>query len=226
MTTKQFSSSLIATVLFFSAALPVYAQSYGSYGTSTNPTIELTVNKLVQNPLTGLFVENLGATDPNFSPSATVTYRLVVRNSGTTTVEHPIVQDTLPQYLTFVSATDETGAKITGDYNNTTRVITFRFDRMTAGQTKTIDIRATVAPRSAFPNENNRFCVTNLVTVDSEDTGSDDDRADMCISTGTIEYLPVAGFGDMATAIPFASLGGLGVILTGLGLKLKKKNTK
>jgi uncharacterized repeat protein (TIGR01451 family) len=224
MTTKQISTSLIATALFLCAAHPAFAQSYGSYG-GTTPTLELVVNKLVQNPLTGLFVDNLGSTDPNFSPNAVVTYRLVVKNASTVTIEHPIVQDTLPQYLTFKEATDETGAKLSADVNSSTRVITFRFDKMTAGQTKTIDLRATVAARSTFPKDNARFCVTNTVTVDSDTTGSDDDRADMCILTGSIEYLPVAGFEDLATAIPFASLGGVGVLLTGLGLKLKKKKS-
>lgn len=190
----------------------VYADSsYGTYGGGSTPT-DLVINKEVKNPLTNVFVENLGSMDPTFIPGSTVTYRLVIKNGSGETMNPVTVVDKLPSYLTFVSA------NYASSYDKGTNTVTFTIDNMIAGDTKTIDLTVKVADRSAFPSDRSMFCVINYskVTAPARPSG-DEDTAEACLTTGP-GNLPVAGVNDMFGLLPFLSLGGIGVVL------LKKKS--
>jgi hypothetical protein len=75
---KLFSFLYCFSVLCFlsSVIAPLaHADSYGSYGGGETPT-DLVINKEVKNPVSNVYVENLGSTDPTFSPGATVSFLL------------------------------------------------------------------------------------------------------------------------------------------------------
>jgi uncharacterized repeat protein (TIGR01451 family) len=185
-----------------------------SYGQSCPQPANLTVNKFVQNPITNTFVENLGSTDPTFSPGSTVTFRLSVKNTSGETFNPVTVIDQLPEYLTYV------GSTIKGNYDAGQRRLVINLENLTAGETRDIDVTAKVADRSAFASDRDFFCVSNFtsVTTPARPDG-DNDTAEFCITTrvGGATNLPVAGFNDFITLIPFVSLGGIGLVL------LKKK---
>lgn len=213
---KQTLSVLVSIVLLSSAffAGDASACSYGSYGETCTLPVNLTVNKEVKNPITNVFVENLGSTDPTFSPGSTVTFKLTIKNSSGETFTPVEVVDQFPDYLTYV------GSTVQGTYDAGKRRLVMKLENLIAGESRDIEVTAKVADRSAFASDRDFFCVSNYskVTASARPDG-DDDTAELCITTrvsGAIN-LPVAGFNDFATLVPFLSLGGIGIVL------LKKK---
>jgi len=188
----------------------IFADSYGNYGGGETPT-DLVINKEVKNPISNVYVENLGSTDPTFSPGAVVSFRLVIKNGSGQTMDPVTVTDNLPSFLTFVSA------NVPSSYDKGANKITFTLSNMIAGESRTIEITVKVALKSSFPSDRSLFCVSNYskVTAPARPNG-DEDTAELCLSTGP-GTLPVAGVNDVFALIPFLSLGGIGLAL------LKKK---
>ncbi len=211
---KQILSVLASIVLLSSAffAGTVHADSYGN---GHEVPANLTINKEVKNPITNGFVENLGSTDPTFSPGSTVTFKLTVKNASGETFSPVEVVDQFPDYLTFIESTTP------GTYDVGKRRLVMNLENLIAGESRTIEVTAKVAERSAFASDRDFFCVSNYTkaTAPARPNG-DDDTAELCITTRVkgAENLPVAGFNDFATILPFLSLGGIGFIL------LKKKS--
>lgn len=210
---KQLFSLFVASILLTSAFLASPAKVI-AYGNDEGQPADLYINKQVQNPITNGWVENLGSTDPTFSPGSDVTFLLTVKNGSGETFNPVQVVDQLPSYLTYV------GSSVPASYDAGQRRIVMQLDNLIAGETRNITVTARVADKSSFPTNDSVFCATNYskVTASSRPTG-DDDTADFCMTTriGTTSTLPVAGFNDLATMIPFLSLGGIGLVL------LKKK---
>lgn len=210
---KQILSGLALTAFTaFFAALPVNADTCTTqYGGSVtcNPT-DLTINKQVANPITGIFVENLTSTDATFSPSADVHYRLIIKNASGETFNPVTVKDVFPSYLDFAAGP--------GIYDKASKTLTFTLDNVIAGETRTVEILAKVADKSAFPSGNSFFCVVNTARVSALNR-NDQDTAQACIQTQILgaTTLPVAGFNDLLMLLPFAGVG-----LGGIAL-LKKK---
>jgi uncharacterized repeat protein (TIGR01451 family) len=209
--------SVLASIALLSSTFfadKISACSYGSYGEGCTLPINLTVNKEVKNPITNIFVENLGSTDPTFSPDSTITFKLTVMNTSGETFNPVEVVDQFPNYLSYVSSSTP------GTYDAGTRRLVLKLENLIAGETRTIEVTAKVAGRSAFASDQDFFCVSNYtkVTAPARPDG-DDDTAELCITTRVkgAENLPVAGFNNFATILPFLSLGGIGLVL------LKKK---
>ena len=184
----------------------VLADSYGSYGGGGTPT-DLVINKEVKNPITNVYVENLGSTDPTFSPGGTVLFKLVIKNGSGETMHPVTVIDQLPNYLSFVSA------NVPASYDKGINKVTFTLDNMIAGESRTIELTVNVADKNTFPVDRTIACVNNYtkVTAPARPNG-DDDTAQLCITTGPGD-LPVAGVNDIFAILPFLSLGGVGVAL-------------
>jgi len=204
---------LFSVFCFLSSVITpkAYADSYGSYGGGGTPT-DLTINKVVKNPISNVYVENLGSTDPTFSPGSIVTFRLVIKNGSGETMNPVTVTDQLPDYLSFVSA------NVPSSTNKGGNSVTFTLDNMIAGESRTIELTVKIAQKSSFLENRSMFCVSNYskVTAPARPNG-DDDTAELCITTGP-GNLPVAGANDVVALIPFLSLGGIGIAL------LKKKS--
>lgn len=209
--------SIVLSLVGISAALLTFAPSvradmcttqYG--GTTTCSPSDLTINKQVFNPVTKSYVENLTTTDPTFTPTNEVTYRLTVRNGSGETFQAN-VKDTLPPYLSF-----EAGP---GTYNKDTRVLEFKLENLIAGETRTVDILAKVADANAFPAGKSLFCVVNVAEVRALNR-FDTDSAQVCLQNGTsiATTLPVAGFDNLTLLLPFAGVG-----LGGFALLRKQK---
>lgn len=203
----------LATIFFISLFLCLfvsrpmaYADSYGSYGGGGVPT-DLTINKVVKNPISNVYVENLGSTDPTFSPGATVSFHLVIKNGSGETMDPVTVIDNLPSYLTFISS------NVPATYDKGANSVTFTLSNMIAGESRTIEMTVQVAPKSAFPQDRSLFCVSNYskVTAPARPNG-DEDTAELCLATGPGK-LPVAGVNDFIALIPFVTLGGIGSTL-------------
>ncbi len=185
-------------------------------GSTTCQPSDLVVNKQVKNPITNVYVENLGTTDPTFTPSAEIDYRLIITNNSGQTFNPVNVKDTLPPYVTgFIG-----GQPGTFSFDSTNHILTFQLSNLIAGETRSFDLRFQVAPATQFPAGTSLFCVTNVAEVTALNR-DDSDSAQACLQNGTasaVTTLPVAGYDDMVMLIPFA-----GVALGGFALLKGKK---
>ena len=206
----------LTTLALAASAQAVNAQSCttqygnGQYGVTCVP-IDVTINKQVKNPISLIFVENLGPSDDKFSPGAEVHFKLIAHNASSQDWSKVTVRDTLPQYLTF-----EAGP---GTYDKNSKVLTVELENLKVGESREFEFLARVDDSGAFSTDKTLFCVTNHAEV-NVDGRSDEDTAELCIQTQVlgVTTLPVAGFDSLALLIPFAGLG-----LTGLAL-IKKRS--
>lgn len=206
----------LAVLALAASAQAVNAQSCttqygnGQYGVECVP-IDVTINKQVKNPISLIFVENLGPSDDKFSPGAEVHFKLIVHNASSQEWSRVTVRDTLPQYLTF-----EAGP---GTYDKNSKVLTVELENLKVNETRKFEFLAKVEPANVFPSDKSLFCVVNHAEV-AVDSRTDEDTAELCIQTQVlgVTTLPVAGFDSLALLIPFAGLG-----LTGLAL-IKKRS--
>lgn len=168
---------------------------------------DLIINKQVQNPVTGSFVENLTSSDPTFSPGANVLFQLIIKNASGQTFDPVIVKDVFPANLVFVSGP--------GSYDAGSHTLTFTMNNLIAGETRTVQVMARVLSTSG-----SFVCETNYAEARDDAVGRfDSDTAQLCIRTNVLgaTTLPVAGFDDFAFMLPFA-----GIALSGVALLLKK----
>jgi len=181
----------------------------GQYGTTCVPT-DVTINKQVKNPISLVFVENLGPTDEKFSPGAEVHFKLIVHNASSQDWSNVTVRDTLPQYLSYVAGP--------GSYDTNSKVLTTDLENVKVNESREIEILAKVDGAGSFAKDKSLFCVVNHAEVKT-DSRTDEDTAQLCIQTQVlgVTTLPVAGFDSFALLIPFTGIG-----LTGLAL-LKKR---
>ena len=208
---KNIVLSLFALSLLF-VVKNVSAQTcVGEYGgTVSCPPTDLTINKEVKNPVSGLFVENLASTDATFSPGSQVLFKLTIKNTSGETFNPVTVKDVLPEFLSYVSGP--------GSYDANSRTLAFTLDNLIAGESRTVEILAKVA--DSISSSNGLFCVTNLAQVSAPARpNGDEDTAQLCIQTQVlgVTTLPAAGFNDLLLLVPFAAVG-----LSGLAL-LKRK---
>ena len=191
-------SLLISALLSITLASPVTAQTYGTYGNGEPTPGDLTINKQVRNPITGLFVENLGSSDATYSPNGEVLFRLIVKNASGETFDPVTVRDTFPAEMTFVSGP--------GTYDEGSNSLTFTLDKVVAGESRTVEILAKVKSSVSY----GKSCFVNSAHVSaSARPAGTDDTAQLCIQTDVLgaTTLPVAGFNDLIAILPFAALG-------------------
>lgn len=186
---KTLIASIIAAAVLAAAAQPVSAAGecqviYGG-GEVCPPSISYEIDKKVMRPDRNELVDNLTESDPRFSPRATVSYRIFIKNNSTSTLSKIDVTDQLPKELAFVSGS--------GNYDTTTRQLKYTINNLEAGKTHENTITAQVV------NEENLTTgltcnVENTVTsiADNKDTRSD--KARICIEK-VVTTQPVPGKG-------------------------------
>jgi len=199
---------IVIALLFFVSTTIVNANGYGQYGGQTEGG-RVMVDKLVRNPKTGEYVDNLGLNDPKYSAEASVFFRIVVENTGGTILNTINVVDYLPLYLQYVSG---------GTYDAATREVRFTFTNVAPGERRTTILQAKVYSLSQLPAEKTVLCPINKVVASSPEDGSDEDTATLCIQKKPMVSHEAPKAGD-----PMALAMGLGSLLTFAGgLKLRK----
>lgn len=193
---------------------------YGSaqYGTVSCPA-NLQINKLVRNPITGFFVENLLRGDATYSPKSEVVYELKIFNSSNQSFDTVTVTDTVEAELKDPRLVDPNQAVNVSNPDN--RTLKFDIKNLAAGETRTILVKATVVDTVTPPAGDDKKCeVTNKVRVEAEGQQPDEDSADLCIQVQVLGKvsLPEAGIADYLPLLPFA-----GMSITGIALFMKRK---
>lgn len=214
--------TIFALSLFFVTPVSANNGGYGctpSYGNPCNKSKKIMINKMVQDPKTGDFVDNLGTNDPKFGPEQNVNFRITVTNTGNSHLSEVNVEDTLPSYVTFVS-----GA---GNFDANTKKLFFTISDLKAGEARSFTIVAKTVSASDLPSNQGITCVTNNVVARSNDMEVAD-NAGFCIQTKvttkggmpvysapTVTKTPATGAESMLL------LGLIPSILTGFALRKK-----
>ena len=208
---KKITTALIvfATLFLLTTNVVLASGTYGQYG-GVSEQGKVLVDKLVRHPQSGTYVDNLGLNDPMFAAQSSVFFKIVVENTGNATLDEIKVVDYLPIYLQYVSG---------GTYDAATREIRFSFSNVAPGERRSTILQAKVYSLSQLPAEQTVLCPVNRVMAYSDQDGSDEDTAQLCIKKKPMvsKEAPKAG-------APLGLVMGLGSLTTLIGgLKLKRK---
>lgn len=213
--------ALLATLVLLVSIKTTLVSADGAYGGGCVPVYgggvqcprpgQVLLDKKVRNPSTGVFVDNLGLSDPRYRPAWIVTFRIFVKNPGDELLQNVTVTDQLPQFIDYMSGP--------GSYDSKSRILTFNVSNLAGGTTQTYDIKARVALQAVLPAEKSVVCPVNVVDAAS-DGQKDHDEAQFCVEKElVVPTVPKAGPEHW-----LLSIGGLGTTLI-VGLYLKKKAT-
>lgn len=197
---------------------------YGGGQTCTTG-VKFTINKLVQTPGKGggAYVDNLTVNDAKYTAGGTVSFKIVVTNTGSTTLNNVTVVDTFPQFLTFAA-----GA---GTYDSGSRKLTFTIPSLVAGASREFIVTAKVVDEGSLPSTAGITCVSNSAHAVDSSGAAADDMSQVCIqknvfSTPTPEVFQKVPVNQIpATGPELYSL--IALIPTGIaGIMLRKKSSK
>jgi len=170
---------------------------------------EVLLDKKVRNPATGIFVDNLGLSDPKYRPTGIVTFRLYIKNTGDETIDRVTVTDKIPQFIDYMSGP--------GNFDNSSRTLTFTVDNLYGGTTRTFDIKGRIVHEAVLPAEKSVVCPVNIADADTS-SQKDHDESQFCIEKPpVVPSVPKAGPEHW-----ILSLGGLTTALS-VGLYFRKK---
>lgn len=175
----------LALLLFFASIFLLAPKALAADGSCTSiygggqscpPPFGMTLNKTVQNPQTGAFVENLGLNDAKFQSDQNTNFHITVANTGGKTIKKIMVEDTFPQFVTVVS-----GA---GNVDIKTNKVTFDILDLKPGESRTFTLTGKIASQSALPADKTVLCVTNTVkATNTEHAGNPlTDTTQLCIT--------------------------------------------
>lgn len=222
LATGIISLSLVSSASASTSCQPIYGG-----GETCVQVGNISINKTVQNPTTGSFVDNLSINDPKYSPTSTVNFQITVTNTGSGNISSTTVKDTFPNYVTFVSGP--------GNFDSNSKVLTFTVGNLAAGASQTFNVSAKVADQGALPADQGVTCVINQASAVSNDNQQSSDNSQFCIekptqsaptTKGGLKVFPAPKVVTTPATGP-EMLPLIGLIPSGLfGLFLRKKASK
>lgn len=129
------------------------------------------INKMVLNPKTNIFVNNLGVNDPKFAADQNITFQLIITNNGDSKLSKITVKDIFPQFVNFVSGP--------GSFDNNAKTLSFDVNDLNSKESKDFKIVGKVVPINQL-SINNTACIVNQATATSNGQTSQD-NAQFCI---------------------------------------------
>lgn len=224
----SFGLALCATAVFatsnaFAAGESNCQTVYGGGQTCTS-SVKFTLNKLVQNPgKGGSFVDNLTVNDVKYTAGKTVNFKIVVTNTGSSTLTNVSVVDTFPQYINFA-----TGA---GNYDANSKKLAFTISSLAAGKSQEFILTGKVVDENQLPTTAGITCVTNTARAVDATGAAADDSSQVCIQKNVFGapapevFQKVAVNQVPATGPELFSL--IALIPTGLaGIMLRRKSSR
>ncbi len=171
---KRLGTYIISLLVLLTSAQFAYADSsctpiYGG-GQTCVQTGNISINKTVQNPQTGVFVDNLGINDPKFAPGQTINFQIAVTDTGGQLLNQVFVTDTFPQFVTSVSGP--------GSFNTSTNTQSFEVDNLQPNETRTFNLSAQAVAENQLSSDTN--CVVNQSSATANGQTSQD-NAQFCI---------------------------------------------
>jgi len=174
------------------------------------------VDKKVQNPKTGVFVDNLIPSDlTKYRPQEIVTFRIIVSNSGDQTLNQITLKDTIPSYADYMSVSGADGQAV---FDAKARVVTFTVLNLAPGTSRTIELKARTVHPAMLPADQNVVCPVNIVTAETAGQNPDRDESKFCIEKEIkVPAVPPAGPKEWL----FSLAGFTTALITGLYLRKK-----
>lgn len=165
------------------------------------PPKNIDVDKKVQDPRNGIFVDNLDFTDHKFFAGDEIVFRIRVENTGERELDDVEISDTLPSFLEHVSGDRE-----------------FEIDNFDQDEVEERDIRARVISEDRMPSDQDIICDHNKVRVEADGV-DDEDTARICVSKRVVTkaqptvvqpvVLPKTGVGTMPPALGISIVNGI-----------------
>jgi uncharacterized repeat protein (TIGR01451 family) len=205
-----------------SKAMAQCQQLYGG-GETCPPSFNFSIEKLVQTPGKGggSFVNNLSINDAKYAPAQTVSFQIVVKNTGSEKIPSLTVTDTFPQFISFVSGP--------GSFDTNSKTLTFVVNNLESGKSQTFTVVGKVADSNMLPSDQGIVCLVNQATGTDSNGGSNSSSAQFCVEKTVLGTSTPKVFGapkiskTPATGAEMFSL--LALIPGGLGgLILRKKS--
>jgi uncharacterized repeat protein (TIGR01451 family) len=222
MTSKLVALSLTTAAILSIGAFNVFADDcstdYG--GTTTCKPTDLFINKQVQDPVSGQYVENI--TTPKFNQGDKVVFKFIVNNNSGIVMNDVTVTDQVPENFEITDA--QAAFNNTRDWKKVITIsddkksVKFDIGELAIGQTREMFLFTKLV--GTYP-ATDQFCRDNWANVTaSERPNGDKNFARVCVASkvGTATTLPVAGAEDLVMILPFIATG-----LGGIAL-LKKKS--
>lgn len=167
--------------------------------------------------------DDMGINDARFNPNDQVTFKLVITNNGTATIDKINAQDLFPQFVNFKS-----GA---GSFDSNSKTLSFEIDNLNPGATQTIYITGQIVPNGNLPQDKGVVCVTNQAKASTSEGQNFTDNAGFCIqipqtTKGGLPVMPPPPVKTTPATGPemLPLLGMFPTALIGLFLRKKSKN--
>lgn len=202
---KTVFTAIVSAITFLLAVSPTNAAVscqpiYGG-GQSCVQTANLVIEKKVEDPTTGAFVDNLiGQNDPRFNPDQTINFQITVSNTGGQNIGKVTIQDIFSQFVTFIAGP--------GSMNGNT--LSFDLSNLGPNETRTFNITGRIVPANQLPNGTicgeKEGAVNKAIAIAD---GQVEDKANFCIQNVVLAATP--GQGKGAPAAPGVTKGGLKV---------------
>lgn len=217
--------TLVGTILVLITARFASADTCGNgqYGTVTCPPTDVTIDKTVRNPISGVFVENLLSGDAAYSPNSEVIYRLKIVNSSNQSFDTVKVEDILPEKVISASVVEDQKNKVKNEKFEDHRVKFELANRFEGNTSIEVDIKAKLKDAGNFNQSKTLYCgntdgLQNTAEVRANDR-FDADSSEICVQTSVlgVTTLPKAGVTDLLPILPFIGTG-----ITGISLFLIK----
>lgn len=149
-------------------------QNYGG-GQTCTPSNSFSIEKMVQVPGKGggNYVDNLSINDAKYSAANTVSFKLVVKNTGSTDISSLTVTDRFPQFLSFVSGP--------GSFDSNSKVLTFTINNFKAGDTQNFFVTGKVSEANLLPADQGVVCLINQSSATDNNGATNNSNSQFCV---------------------------------------------
>ena len=148
------------------------AQSCGGQYQSPCQSYSMLVDKMVQKSGTSEYVDNLSVSDPRYKPSEYVMFKVIIKNTSTTTFGGMTAKDFVPNYLTPIEGP--------GTFDASTRTVSWDAGAFAVDEQKTYYFKMQINSQANLPADQGLFCLINKAQAWSNSI-TDDDSSQFCI---------------------------------------------
>lgn len=184
---------------FSQTPTPLSCPSLYNGGIVCQETKDFSVDKKIQTPTDGSYVDLLPENETKVIPGRTMIFRIEVKNKTSRTLRNINVTDTLPGFVQFVKA--ESSVKQNGEK------ITYTIATLEAKKTSKVNIETKIMARESLPEGTGSVCVVNQVEAKSGFSNLARDFVTFCIDNADTAA-SVATSNSQELTFPTRSKGG------------------
>lgn len=214
---------ILGATLMPSSAFAECTQNYGGSQSCTSSNA-FSVEKMVLKPGTSDYVDNLSINDPKYSPSNTVSFKIIVKNTGSSDISKLTVSDKFPQFVSFATGN--------GNFDSNTGTLSFDVTNLKAGEVRTFIVTGKLADANLMPSDQGIICLINQAQATDTNGATNTSNSQFCVQKnvlGTSQPQVFTTKGGLTTtpATGPEMLPLIGLIPSGLGgLLLRKRSVK